>query len=336
MKILYAGSSQSSAEILQALINDNHEIVGVLSQPDKRSRRSKGLEPSHVSAVAEVASIKVYKPFKLDEDFKEKILSLDFDLLLVVAYGKILPKWLLESSTKISVNIHFSLLPKYRGASPIQSCLLKGDLNTGISIMEMTSGLDEGPIYNSEQITISDNADKNLLEEELTKVAKNILFGSLLDISQNKKLPTAQDDSGASYCKKITKSSGKINFLEEDADSIIRKFNAYKGWPGIFFEKDNVIIKIHGIKPFTKIQGLHESSDFYFSPEGLAVKTSTKLIVITHLQFPGKTVITSQDAANSYAEFFTNSRTICCSSNCFKRRLIYTYENFNSWGWTSW
>ena len=125
MKILYAGSSQSSAEILKALINGNHEIVGVVSQPDRRSRRSKGLEPSHVSAVAEESSVKVYKPFKLDEDFKEKILSLDFDLLLVVAYGKILPKWLLESSTKISVNIHFSLLPKYRGASPIQSDFLK-------------------------------------------------------------------------------------------------------------------------------------------------------------------------------------------------------------------
>ena len=306
MKILFAGSPRTSAEILQHLSNQKCEIVGVISQPDKRSKRSGNQDPSAVSAMAIDLGLPLFKPSKIDDEFKEIISTIQCDFLVVSAYGKILPDWLLAYPKISPINIHFSLLPKYRGASPIQSCLLNGDLNTGISIMEMTSGLDEGPIYNSEQITISDNADKNLLEEELTKVAKNILFGSLLDISQNKKLPTAQDDSAASYCKKITKSSGKINFLEEDADSIIRKFNAYKGWPGIFFEKDNVIIKIHGIKPFTKIQGLHESSDFYFSPEGLAVKTSTKLIVITHLQFPGKTVITSQDAANSYAEFFTN------------------------------
>ena len=304
MKILYAGSSQSSAEILKALINDNHEIVGVISQPDKRSRRSKGLEPSHVSAVAETASIKVYKPFKLDEVFKEKILSLDFDLLLVVAYGKILPKWLLESSTKISVNIHFSLLPKYRGASPIQSALLNNDDMTGISVMKMTEGLDEGPVFIFHKLKILDSDNRKSLEQKLTSLCIENIEDDLSNIFEGKLAPVNQNEDNASYCKKIDKLSGKISFKDEKTDAILRKYKAYFGWPGLYFEKNNLMIKIHGITVDSENNEILKDSDYIFNNTGLKVKTMDSYIVITHLQFPGKAIITSTDAANSYAEFF--------------------------------
>ena len=304
MKILYAGSSQSSAEILKALINDNHEIVGVISQPDKRSRRSKGLEPSHVSAVAETASIKVYKPFKLDEVFKEKILSLDFDLLLVVAYGKILPKWLLESSTKISINIHFSLLPKYRGASPIQSALLNNDDMTGISVMKMTEGLDEGPVFIFHKLKILDSDNRKSLEQKLTSLCIENIEDDLCNIFEGKLAPVNQNEDNASYCKKIDKLSGKISFKDEKTDAILRKYKAYFGWPGLYFEKNNLMIKIHGITVDCENNEILKDSDYIFNNTGLKVKTMDSYIVITHLQFPGKAIITSTDAANSYAEFF--------------------------------
>ena len=304
MKILYAGSSQSSAEILKALINDNHEIVGVISQPDKRSRRSKGLEPSHVSAVAETASIKVYKPFKLDGDFKEKILSLDFDLLLVVAYGKILPKWLLESSTKISINIHFSLLPKYRGASPIQSALLNNDDMTGISVMKMTEGLDEGPVFIFHKLKILDSDNRKSLEQKLTSLCIENIEDDLSNIFEGKLAPVDQNEDNASYCKKIDKLSGKISFKDEKTDAILRKYKAYFGWPGLYFEKNNLMIKIHGITVDCENNEILKDSDYIFNNTGLKVKTMDSYIVITHLQFPGKAIITSTDAANSYAEFF--------------------------------
>jgi len=304
MKILYAGSSQSSAEILKALINDNHEIVGVISQPDKRSRRSKGLEPSHVSAVAETASIKVYKPFKLDEVFKEKILSLDFDLLLVVAYGKILPKWLLESSTKISVNIHFSLLPKYRGASPIQSALFNNDDLTGISVMKMTEGLDEGPVFIFHKLKILDSDNRKSLEQKLTSLCIENIEDDLSNIFEGKLVPVDQNEDNASYCKKIDKLSGKISFKDEKTDAILRKYKAYFGWPGLYFEKNNLMIKIHGITVDCENNEILKDSDYIFNNTGLKVKTMDSYIVITHLQFPGKAIITSTDAANSYAEFF--------------------------------
>ena len=304
MKILYAGSSQSSAEILKALINSNHEIVGVISQPDKRSRRSKGLEPSHVSAVAEESSIKVYKPFKIDEDFKEKILSLGFDLLLVVAYGKILPKWLLESSTKISVNIHYSLLPKYRGASPIQSAILNDDDLTGISVMKMTEGLDEGPVFIFHKLQILDSDNRKSLEQRLTSLCIENIEDDLSNIFEGKLAPVDQNESNASYCKKIDKLSGKIKFEDEKTDVILRKYKAYFGWPGLYFEKNNLTIKIHGLTIGSENNEILKDSNYIFNNTGLHIKTIDSSIVITHLQFPGKAIITSADAANSYAEFF--------------------------------
>jgi len=306
MKILFAGSPGSSAEILQDLFNQECEIVGVISQPDKRSKRAGGKDPSSVSLMATNLGLPLFKPSKIDNEFKEIISTIQCDFLVVSAYGKILPEWFLGHPDISSINIHFSLLPKYRGASPIQSCLLNGDLDSGISIMQMTRGLDEGPIYCAEKITIPENADKHILETELTKAANKVLFTTLLEVAKNKKVPIAQDDAAASYCKKITKSSGKVNFIDEDASSVIRKFNAFKDWPGIFFEKNNVVIKIHGIRVLSDILHSNESKEFYFCADGLAVKTSSSTLVITHLQFPGKNIIASQDAANSYAKFFAD------------------------------
>ena len=306
MKILFAGSPGSSAEILQDLFNQECEIVGVISQPDKRSKRAGGKDPSSVSLMATNLGLPLFKPSKIDNEFKEIISTIQCDFLVVSAYGKILPEWFLGHPDISSINIHFSLLPKYRGASPIQSCLLNGDLDSGISIMQMTRGLDEGPIYCAEKITIPENADKHILETELTKAANKVLFTTLLEVAKNKKVPIAQDDAAASYCKKITKSSGKVNFIDEDASSVIRKFNAFKDWPGIFFEKNNVVIKIHGIKVLSEILHTNESKDFFFCADGLAVKTSSSTLVITHLQFPGKNIIASQDSANSYAKFFAD------------------------------
>ena len=257
-----------------------------------------------MSAVAETASIKVYKPFKLDGDFKEKILSLDFDLLLVVAYGKILPKWLLESSTKISVNIHFSLLPKYRGASPIQSALFNNDDLTGISVMKMTEGLDEGPVFIFHKLKILDSDNRKSLEQKLTSLCIENIEDDLSNIFEGKLAPVDQNEDNASYCKKIDKLSGKISFKDEKTDAILRKYKAYFGWPGLYFEKNNLMIKIHGITVDCENNEILKDSDYIFNNTGLKVKTMDSYIVITHLQFPGKAIITSTDAANSYAEFF--------------------------------
>ena len=304
MKVLFAGSPKPSAKILRALNASSLDVVGVISQPDKRSKRNKPVEPSKVSAAAIELNLKLYRPLNIDEGFKKIISKIKFDFLLVAAYGKILPLWLLELPHVASVNIHFSLLPKYRGASPVQAAILNGDINSGVTVMKMTERMDEGPIYSKYSVPIKVNDNKKTLEEKLTKKSIVIIESDLKNIFNKKLIPKEQDQKQVQYCSKITKLSGRVEFTKETSESIIKKFNAFYGWPGIFFERNNIAIKIHGIEPLDKFYNIKFSKDIKLLPSGLAFKTKDKPIVITHLQFPGKQIISSKDAINSYAEFF--------------------------------
>lgn len=304
MKVLFAGSPESSAQILKFLYLDGFKIVGVISQPDKRSKRGKNKDPSSVSAEASKLNLSVYKPEQLDKSFQNEIKDLEFDFLVVSAYGKILPEWLLDKARVAPINIHFSLLPKYRGASPIQSAILDNESKTGISIMEMTKGLDEGPVYSfyEHEILISDS--KIDLEERLVVLCTQNLGKDLRDIYSKNITPVPQRNDEASYCEKIDKLSGLINFSTESAEMIFQKYKAFFGWPGIYFIKNNIVINIHGLRGFDKNECSHMDRQFKFIKNGLAVKTIDKTIVITYLQFPGKRIISSSDAANSYSNFF--------------------------------
>jgi len=304
MKVLFAGSPRPSAKILRALNASSLDVVGVISQPDKRSKRNKPVEPSKVSAAAIELNLKLYRPLNIDERFKKIISKIKFDFLLVAAYGKILPPWLLELPHVAPVNIHFSLLPKYRGASPIQAAILNGDINSGVTVMQMTEGMDEGPIYSKHSIPIEVNDNKKTLEEKLTKKSIDIIETDLKNIFKKKLIPKEQDQKQAQYCNKITKLSGRVDFAKETSESIIKKFNAFYGWPGIFFERKNIVIKIHGLELLDKFSNIKFSEDIKFLANGIAFKTKDKPIVITYLQFPGKQIISSKNAINSYAEFF--------------------------------
>lgn len=304
MKVLYAGSPESSAKILNSLINEGLDVVGAISQPDKRSNRGKGKEASPVSKEALRLGIPTFKPISLDGSFKTEIKSLDFDFLLVSAYGKILPDWLLKSPTISPVNIHFSLLPKYRGASPIQTAILNNDKKTGISIMKMIKGMDEGPIYCFHEVEILNQENKRDLENKLTSLCIKNIAKDLNDIFYKNLVPVEQNNSQASYCKKINKLSGRIEFSKKSTADIFQMHKAYVGWPGLYFEKNNQLIKIHELEEYKgNNQGLAAQS-FKFISDGLLVKTKDSEIVITHLQFPGKRIIPAADAANSYAKFF--------------------------------
>tara|TARA_B100000401_G_scaffold433355_1_gene371904 strand:+ start:354 stop:1274 length:921 start_codon:yes stop_codon:yes gene_type:complete len=304
MKVLFAGSPESSAQILNSLVKEGFKVIGAISQPDKRSNRGKGKEASPVSKEAFKLGIPTFKPASLDKSFKKEIELLDFDFLLVSAYGKILPDWLLMSPNVSPVNIHFSLLPKYRGASPIQTALLNGDKKTGISLMKIIQGMDEGPVYCFHETEILRDENKRELEDRLTSLCIKNIAADLVNIFDKKLLPAVQNDSEASYCKKINKLSGKVEFKKENTADIIQKHKAYIGWPGLYFEKNNTVIKIHGLEKYKGSNTDLKVKSFRFISSGLLVKTIDSVIVITHLQFPGKRIIPAIDAANSYAKFF--------------------------------
>jgi methionyl-tRNA formyltransferase len=204
------------------------------------------------------------------------------------------------------INVHYSILPKHRGASPIQSTILAGDKAAGISIMKMTKGLDEGPIYKKFKIDIKES-NKEELEDKLSVIAAKNITSVLSEIKNKNIKPIDQNEDDASYCKKIKKESGLINLQKDNAEKILLKFRAYKGWPGVFFRYKDVDIKIHGLMLLDPNDDIHmenSGSIFKVTRDGLIIKTIDSKIVITHLQMPGKKVINKSDIYNAYSNYF--------------------------------
>ena len=306
MNILFAGSPKSSSRILESLANlKSVNIMGVLTKPDKRGKRGTRLHESEVAKTAAQLNLKVFKPESVNEvDFKASIQCLNLDLIVVVAYGKLIPNWLLSFPKVMCLNVHFSLLPKYRGASPIQSSLLNGDSETGISFMQMTERLDEGGLISTKSISIEDSDNKISVEERLTDLTIENM-DSVFDMLKNKNaIIINQDNSKASYCKKILKEDSITDF-NDSAINISNKFKAYFEWPGLSFIFKGIEIKIHEILiTHQKSEGAFGTID-KVSKSGLYINTSDYIIVITYLQFPNKQKISSLDVFNSYKSFFS-------------------------------
>ena len=306
MNILYAGTPSNSAKILRYLAKlKPFNIKGVLTQPDKKGKRGNNLLESPVAIAAKDLKLEVFKPENLNSNEIISNLSLlDIDFLVVIAYGKIIPPWLLELPSKSSINVHFSILPKYRGASPIQSALLNGDDRSGISIIEMSDDLDAGDIFSSFIVKINPEDNKSTLENKLTNKCITELPTILDLVKANKIEAKKQDNSSASYCKKITKLDSIIDF-NQTTRNIINKFRAFYGWPGTSFIYKDIQIKIHNMLETKIINGGKPGTIYKLDNDGLYINTSDSMIVITHLQFPNKNIISSNDVFNSYKEFFS-------------------------------
>tara|TARA_X000000950_G_scaffold98513_1_gene124567 strand:- start:20121 stop:21041 length:921 start_codon:yes stop_codon:yes gene_type:complete len=306
MNILFAGSPQSSARILEFLFKkDDISVVGAITQPDKRSGRGKNLIQSDVSLNANVLGIRTFKPENLNtNEIKDEILSLEIDFLVVIAYGKIIPKWLLKLPKISPINIHFSLLPKYRGASPIQTSLINGDTETGVSFMQINDELDSGDIYKSFKTSIDQHDNKISLEKKLTDLCIENICQILHDIEFQRLRPIKQDSSIASYCNKLSKTNSLVDFNDK-SENIMNKFRAYFEWPGLTFSHNNVPIKIKNLVQVDKQSNGKPGVIYKIDKSGIYVNTQDKMIVITHLQFPNKKTISSNDVYNSYRDFFS-------------------------------
>ena len=304
MNIYFAGTPHSAAEILKSIAsNDLFNVKGVITKPDRKGKRGNKLIESPVSLMASSLKLKTYKPLKLNkEQIQNNIDITSADILLVVAYGNLIPTWIINSNIK-AINIHYSLLPSYRGASPVQSSLLNNDKKTGITFMEMSENLDAGKVIKCFEVIINSDDNKTTLEKKLTRLSILNLEKVITDFHSNKIIPVDQNHEKASYCKKILKEDSLINF-KENAEKIYAKFRAYNEWPGICFVHKNKVIKIKGLE-ITSNKSLGNAADIVsFNDTGLYVKTMDYDIVITHLQFPNKNIITARDAFNSYREFF--------------------------------
>jgi len=250
VKILFFGSTDFSLASLTALHASKHKIVGVVTQPDKPAGRGNSIKQSPVKKWSTENNIRIIQPNKIKESSDYSfIFELNPDVIVVASYGKILPLDLLNSAKFGAINVHASLLPKYRGASPIQAAILSGDSETGISIMLMDAGMDTGKVLMQKSIAITDGETSGSLSEKLATLGADLLLKSLPDWINNKIEPQNQEEKYSSVCKKINKEDGKINW-ELKSSLIERLIRAYNPWPSAWsiLKESEQVIKIHAAK----------------------------------------------------------------------------------------
>ncbi len=235
-KIIFMGTPMFAVPILKKLYQNGYQVSVVYTQPPKKSNRGQQLNISPVQGISETLGINVRSPSYLNGNQEEInfIKNLNADLAIVVAYGKIIPNEILCLTKKGFINIHASLLPKWRGAAPIQRSLMNLDKETGISIMRIISELDAGPVSKNYKISISDNDNFLTLSEKLSSLASEKLLENIDDILEDQVTFYDQNNLEATYAKKILKSEGKINW-NETGEKIIGKINGLNPFPGAWF-----------------------------------------------------------------------------------------------------
>ena len=243
-KILFMGTPEFSIPILKSIFESNHKVLEVYTQPPKRKNRGHKILNSPIHEYANKLKISVRNPISLNQEEEiEHIKSLKPDIVVVVAYGKILPINLLNLKNIHFINVHASLLPRWRGAAPIQRAIMNMDSETGISIMKIEPELDSGPVMLQSKIKINPNLNCEELSNELSKIGAKLILDALELIKENKAKFMSQNETEITYAKKIEKTEAKINW-REDAQNIIAKINALNPNPGCWFEIDGSRIKI--------------------------------------------------------------------------------------------
>ncbi|HVU28473.1 MAG TPA: methionyl-tRNA formyltransferase [Verrucomicrobiae bacterium] len=245
MKIIFMGTAELSCASLEKLARaQQFQIAAVVTQPDKPKGRDLKLQCSPVKILAQQLNLPVLQPAKArDEQFTSQLRALQPDLIVVVAYGQILPQAILDLPKFGCVNVHTSLLPKYRGAAPIQSVILNGETETGATIMKMDAGLDTGEIISQSRVPILPEDNSQTLHDRLAQLGADLLVKTIPDYVAGKISPKPQPAEGATYAAKIKKEDGKIDW-NEPAEKILNRLRAFTPWPGIFTFLNGQLLKI--------------------------------------------------------------------------------------------
>lgn len=231
------GTPDVASETLEILKQAGFLPSLIITSPDRPQGRKMLMTPTPVKMWAEMNGVPYIQPEKLDLEFTNQLKAKSYDLFIVVAYGKIIPEDILNAPRLGSVNVHYSLLPKYRGASPVESAILNGDTETGVSIQKMVYKMDAGPVLAEERVTIAPDEKAPELRKRLIQIGGNLLVETLPKIIDLSLLATSQDEDQATHCAKIKKEDGLLN-LEGNAESNYNKFRAYAHWPRTFFFQD--------------------------------------------------------------------------------------------------
>jgi len=302
-RIVFAGTPDFSVPCLEVLLKQAVDIVGVYTQPDRSAGRGKKLQQSPVKQSALKAGLQVFQPpsFKAAPD-RETLAKLRPDLMVVVAYGLILPQSVLDIPPLGCINIHASLLPRWRGAAPIQRAIEAGDSHSGVCLMQMEKGLDSGPVLAQACYSIQPQETGGQLHDALSKMGADLLLNSLEDILEQRLTPVRQPEEGLRYAHKLSKAEARIQW-QMDAADIANKVRAFNPWPVMSSSINGQIIRIH-------VASADASADIHphrpgeiieASASGIRIATGTGALTITRLQKPGGKVLEARDFLNGFA-----------------------------------
>lgn len=286
LRVVFSGTPDFAAAHLDAVIASQHNVVAVYTQPDRRAGRGKKLQPSPVKVRALQADLPVYQPSSLrDESAQAELRALAPDVLVVVAYGLILPQAVLDIPNQGCINVHASLLPRWRGAAPIQRAVEAGDAISGVTIMAMEAGLDTGPMLAMESLTLSPEETGGSLHDRLIPVGRALLVETLDKLDSRLLNATIQNNEQATYAHKIQTSDAEINWLES-AESLARRINAFNPVPGCFSTLQGERIKIWSAYATTGAPS-QPGTVLSVGREGLTVACGEGVLCITEAQLPG-------------------------------------------------
>ncbi|MEY8765649.1 MULTISPECIES: methionyl-tRNA formyltransferase [Francisella] len=296
LNIIFAGTPDISAQVLKDLYQSQHNIQAVLTQPDRAKGRGKKIQFSPVKEVAIANNTPVLQPlsFKKDPQVLEQIRELKPDVIVVIAYGIIVPQEFLDIPKYGCLNIHVSLLPKWRGAAPIQRAIQAGDSKTGICIMQMDAGLDTGDILNTLEIDIQDTDTSQSLHDKFAKLSIKPLLETLENIDMIKSQPQQGEPT---YAHKITKQEGLIDFTKS-AKEISCHIRAFTPWPSAFFMLEGKQVKVGDFEILEKSANDEVTAITDITKNGFDIATNDRIIRFKQLQFPNKKMLNIADILN--------------------------------------
>jgi len=302
LRIIFAGTPDFAACHLQALLTGTHQVVAVYTQPDRPAGRGQKLQPSPVKQLALQHDIPVYQPKSLKKAAaQQQLAAIDADLMVVVAYGLILPKAVLDMPRLGCINVHGSLLPRWRGAAPIQRALWAGDSETGITIMQMDEGLDTGAMLSKVSCPILATDTSASLYQKLAQLGPQALVAAVADLPALQQQAEAQNEQLANYAEKLSKDEARLDF-NKDAAALEREIRAFNPWPVSYLELPQGTVKVWQAQVANSLSG-PVGSILKADKTGIYIGCQRQVLQITQLQPPGKKPMSAADFLNGRAEW---------------------------------
>ncbi|HJF73592.1 methionyl-tRNA formyltransferase [Gallibacterium anatis] len=308
LNIIFAGTPDFAAQHLQALLASQHRVIAVYTQPDKPAGRGKKLQPSAVKQLALAHNLPIFQPKSLrKEEAQQQLAQLNADVMVVVAYGLILPKAVLAMPRLGCLNVHGSLLPRWRGAAPIQRAIWAGDEQTGVTIMQMDEGLDTGDMLHKVSCEISKDETSASLYQKLATLAPQALIEVLDHLEEGKYPPQAQQNEFSNYAEKLSKEEAKLDW-SLPAVQLERCIRAFNPWPISWLQTtdaqgNNQILKVYQATVLPH-QNQTAGTVLQANKQGIQIATADGVLNITQLQPAGKKPMAVQDFLNGRSDWF--------------------------------